>query len=204
MDIEWINHHHRGVLLTVDSMISTVNVSCFEFFCKFFCYSKFISAREMREESERIFTFFWIIFGLMVFAAILMSLKKMCDAADKERVRRRLQSSCGNWSHPVYPTAGRSHGSSVLVSSPYQPTVIDASNHSCIPERIHVASSAPKDHGSVLIDLPPAYDDVVRNSNAHSSEDNHSADHSSSNHCTDHTSSDAGCSGDIGSSSTND
>lgn len=173
--------------------------------------SKFILAREMREESERFFTFFWIVFGLMVLAAILMSLKKMCDAADEERNRRRLRSACGNWmaSQPVYPHTGRNHRSSSSAFSPYEPTVIDMSNHSYIPGRINEVSSAPKDHGSVLADLPPAYDDVVRSNNTHSSEhmaDSHhsSADHTSSNHCTDHTRSDVSCSADIGSSSTND
>lgn len=154
-----------------------------------------ILAQEMKEESDRVFTFFWIFFGLIVLAAFLCSLKQMCEAAEKQR---RNRSSCANWiaSQQVYPQSERRHE---LSNSAYCSTFIDVGNH--IPERIYETSSAPKDHDSILIDLPPAYDDVM-------------GTHSSGNICvstdqgtssgTDHGTSDVGCSGDTGGSSTND
>lgn len=149
-------------------------------------------AREMDEDSKRFFTFFWIFFGFMVFAAILCSLKKMCSSAESARQRSPvnnfrpslIQSSVHSMPQPVHQNF---HS-----TGPYYPTVIDVSNHSYIPERIHEVSSAPKDRGSVLIDLPPAYDDVMRT-------------HSSDQNCeiSDHGSSAVGCS-DTGGTSTND
>lgn len=152
----------------------------------------FILAREMKEESDRFFTFFWIFFGFMVLVAFLCSLKKMCDSAAKERQSRRIRSSCGNWiaSQPAYAHSERMHRSAALSSSPYYPTVIDVNTHSYIPERILETSSAPKIRGSVLIDMPPAYDDIMGI---------HSSDHNCAT--VNHESSDVGCSFDKGGSS---
>lgn len=156
----------------------------------------------MKEESDRFFIYFWIFFGFTLMMVIFCTLINVCREAAKERQQRRVRSYCGGWiaQQPVYPHSERLQRSTALPSSPYYPTVIDVSNHNHIPERIFEVSSAPKIPGSAVIDLPPAYNDVMATQ---------SSDHNckTSNHGSTDVGGGAdtgGCSGATEGSSTND